>query len=94
MFRREPFDYLNRSGFLGGINSFLLLQRPFFNQTALSIPSWGGLTRAELAAISMDDLIAAVPASGDSDVNSWTSGILNLLEEAKLHELDLVTIYH
>lgn len=93
IFRNEPFVYLNQSGFLGRINSSLILERPLFNQIHLAFPGWGGLTRSELASIPMDGLIAARPDSGDTDVDSWVYEILNLIEDVKLRELDLVTIY-
>lgn len=92
-FRSEPFAYLNQSGFLGRIDSYILLQRPFFNLIHDGIPGIGGLTRTELESIQMDKLMIAKPASGDTDVDSWVSGILDLIEEVKLRELDLVTIY-
>lgn len=93
IFRTEPFTYLNQSGFLGNINSFLILNRPLFNQIHLSFPGCGGLTKSELASIQMDKLSLARPSSGDTDVDAWVCGILNLIEEVKLHDLDLVTIY-
>jgi hypothetical protein len=93
IFRNEPFVYLNQSGFLGKTNSFLLLERPLFNQTPFYSPTWGGLTRTELAGISSETLDSARPSSGDSDIDVWVSGILNLIEETKISGLDLVTIY-
>lgn len=93
LFCSEPFEYLNQSGFIGRTDSFLLLQRPLFNQIHFASPSWGGLTRVELLGIPIDNLAVASPDSGDTDVDSWVCGILNLVEEAKLQELDLVTIY-
>lgn len=93
IFRVEPFEYLKHSGFFGRIDPFHLLDRPLFNQIPESFPGWGGLTRGELADISMDDLTAARSDSGDSDVDVWANQILDLIEEVKLRGLDLVTIY-
>jgi len=92
-FRGEPFEYLKQSGFLGGIDPFFVLQRPLFNQVSPTFPNWGGLTRAELEGIPLDKLSNAIPNSGDSDVDGWVGGILSLVEEVKLSELDLITIY-
>jgi len=93
IFRDEPFTYLKQAGFIDRIDPFHLLQRPLFNQISFSFPLWGGLTRAELASIPMDKLSAARPDSGDTDVDIWVAGILDLVEEVKLRELDLVTLY-
>lgn len=93
IFRTEPFEYLKQSGFLGRIDPFLLIERPLFNQIPDSFPGWGGLSRDELASISTDDLNNAQADSGDSEVDIWVNGILNLTEEAKLRGLDLITIY-
>lgn len=93
IFCSEPFAYLNQSGFVGKIDSYLLLRRPFFNLIHDGNPSIGGLTRIELDSIQMDELMIAKPASDDTDVDSWVGGILDLIEEVKLRELDLVTIY-
>jgi hypothetical protein len=92
-FRSEPFEYLKQTGLFGRTDPLFLLERPLFNQIPDSFPGWGGLTRGELAEISMDDLTVAQADSGDSDVNIWVSEILNLTEEVKLRGLDLVTIY-
>lgn len=93
IFRTEPFAYLKQSGFPGGIDPFLLLERPLFNQLSDSLPAWGGLTRDELAGISMDDLTKAQSDSGDSDTDIWVNQILSLTEEAKLRNCDLITLY-
>lgn len=93
LFRNETFTYLRQSGFLGIIDPFLLLERPLFNQIPHSFPGWGGLTRAELENISIDKLTSASANSDDTDVDSWANGILSLIEESKLRELDLVTLY-
>jgi hypothetical protein len=91
-FCTDPFEYINQSGFLNRTDSFLVLERPFFNQLSVSLPGFGGLTRTELAGISLDNMNAVID-SDDSDVDAWVDGILTLVEEAKRHELDLVTIY-
>ncbi len=93
IFRNETFTYLRQSGFLGMIDPFILLERPLFNQTPHSFPGWGGLTRTELASIPAENLTSARPDSGDTDVDMWMTGILNLVEESKLGGLDLITLY-
>ncbi|HSK73768.1 MAG TPA: hypothetical protein VK892_18870 [Pyrinomonadaceae bacterium] len=93
IFRTEPFEYIKEARFLGGVDPFLLLERPFFNYLPHSFPSWGGLTRAELDSIPLDELTSARPDSGDTDVDIWVGGLLDLIEESKLRELDLITLY-
>ena len=88
-----PFEYLKQSGFIGRTDPYHILQRPLFNQISSTFPGWGGLTRTELAGISMDTLTSAIPDSDDSDVDAWVGGILDLIEEVKLRDLDLVTLY-
>jgi len=93
IFCTEPFEYINQAGFLSRLDSFMLLERSFFNHISLSVPALGGLTRTELSGIPLNTLNSAVINSEDTDVDSWTDGILTLVEEAKTRGLDLVTIY-
>jgi hypothetical protein len=92
-FLREPFEYLDASGLLGPNKAVYLTDRPLFRQWYPSSPSWGGLTRQEIAQLQLAKIALADPDSGDTDVNSWVRDVMSALEYAAEWERDLVTLY-
>ena len=71
----------------------LIVNRPLSGLTHATYPSWGGLSKSEIAQVfnrvSMDDL----PTLDDSDLDGWLYDFINGLEAVYEAKSDLVTLY-
>jgi hypothetical protein len=71
----------------------LLCDRPLFGLTCLPFPSWGGLSRDEVMAITQGTTSAALPRLPDPDLAAWLFDLWDVLITTREHGTDLVTLY-
>lgn len=93
LFRIEVPQEVARSMMMGNLNPELLWSRPLFGMTYDITPTWGGLTRLELAKLPHDIAPQNRWRTGDSDIDDWLRGIFEGLDEARYLSLDLVVLY-
>lgn len=75
------------------VNLGLLLSRPLFGIEHELSPSWGGLTKAEVAAVLGRFSAENSPEADDSDVEGWLYDLIDSLEAVRQNGTDLVTLY-
>jgi len=71
----------------------LLVSRPLFGLTHELYPSWGGLTKAEIAAVLGPFSSENLPETGDSDIDGWLYELVDCLEAVRQSGSDLVSLY-
>ena len=70
-----------------------LLGRPFFGLSQRDFPFWGGLRKADVAALLGGRSPENLPPIGDPDYQAWLFRLCEVLSDAKDFGKDLVTLY-